>query len=120
MFLSSHLLGEVQQVCDHVTILARGRCVTTGRTSDVLAADATGDVRLTRAGPAWARRRSSANAGFVSSMGDAGASTASATGRAHQDARRQRPLPHRARPIAADLEDVFLELTERGDVEGAS
>jgi len=30
VFLSSHLLAEVQQVCDHVTILARGRCVATG------------------------------------------------------------------------------------------
>ena len=30
VFLSSHLLAEVQQVCDDVTILARGRCVATG------------------------------------------------------------------------------------------
>ena len=30
VLLSSHLLAEIQQVADHVTILARGRCVATG------------------------------------------------------------------------------------------
>ena len=27
VFVSSHLLGEVQQMCDHVVVLSRGRCV---------------------------------------------------------------------------------------------
>src|SRR5204862_4907922 len=34
--LSSHLLAEVQQVCDEVTIVARGRTVTSGLVRDVL------------------------------------------------------------------------------------
>ena len=37
VFVSSHLLGEVQQMCDRVAILARGRLVTEGAVSDVLA-----------------------------------------------------------------------------------
>jgi len=37
VFLSSHLLGEVQQVCDHVAILARGKCIAQGPVADVLA-----------------------------------------------------------------------------------
>jgi ABC-2 type transport system ATP-binding protein len=36
VFVSSHLLSEVQQVADHVAILARGRCVRTGSVADVL------------------------------------------------------------------------------------
>ena len=36
VFLSSHLLGEVQQVCDHVAILARGKCIAQGPVADVL------------------------------------------------------------------------------------
>jgi ABC-type multidrug transport system ATPase subunit len=37
VFVSSHLLGEVQQMCDRVAILARGRLITEGAVSDVLA-----------------------------------------------------------------------------------
>lgn len=36
VFLSSHLLAEVEAVCDAVTILRRGRLVTSGPVSDVL------------------------------------------------------------------------------------
>ena len=38
VFVSSHLLGEVQQTCDRVAVLARGRCVAAGPVDDVLAA----------------------------------------------------------------------------------
>jgi ABC-2 type transport system ATP-binding protein len=37
VFVSSHLLGEVQQMCDRVAILARGRLVTSGTVEEVLA-----------------------------------------------------------------------------------
>ncbi|MCW2585168.1 MAG: ABC-type multidrug transport system, ATPase component, partial [Frankiales bacterium] len=46
VFLSSHLLAEVEQVCDRVSILARGKCVATGPVHEVLAGRATGEVRL--------------------------------------------------------------------------
>jgi ABC-2 type transport system ATP-binding protein len=46
VFLSSHLLAEVQQVCDHMAILSHGRCIVTGRASDVLSARTTGEVRV--------------------------------------------------------------------------
>lgn len=36
VFVSSHILGEVRQMCDHVAILARGKCVATGAVADVL------------------------------------------------------------------------------------
>jgi ABC-2 type transport system ATP-binding protein len=37
VFVSSHQLAEVQQMCDRVAILSRGRCVATGKVSEVLA-----------------------------------------------------------------------------------
>jgi ABC-2 type transport system ATP-binding protein len=46
VFLSSHLLGEVQAVCDDVTILNRGRCVAAGTVREVLAGRSTDDVRV--------------------------------------------------------------------------
>ena len=44
--LSSHLLAEVEQVCDDVTIVSRGRTVTTGPVADVLSRAAGGPGRL--------------------------------------------------------------------------
>jgi ABC-2 type transport system ATP-binding protein len=38
VFVSSHLLGEVQQTCDTVAIIARGRAVAAGPVREVLAA----------------------------------------------------------------------------------
>jgi ABC-2 type transport system ATP-binding protein len=37
VFVSSHILSEVQQVCDRVAILSRGRCVAAGPVHEVLA-----------------------------------------------------------------------------------
>lgn len=37
VFLSSHILSEVEQTCDAVAILHRGRCVAAGTVADVLA-----------------------------------------------------------------------------------
>jgi hypothetical protein len=37
VFVSSHLLGEVQQMCDRVAVLSRGRCVAAGPVGEVLA-----------------------------------------------------------------------------------
>ena len=36
VFVSSHLLVEIEHTCDRVAILSRGRCVATGPVSDVL------------------------------------------------------------------------------------
>ena len=113
VFLSSHLLGEVEQVCDHVTILAKGRCIVSGRVDEVLASRQTGDVRVRVADPD-AGRVLMEQAGFtVTSMGDAY--------RVHgvdDPAELNRMLAERGHylselaPIAADLETVFLELTK--------
>ncbi|MGW3613658.1 ABC transporter ATP-binding protein [Micromonospora sp. NPDC005163] len=37
VLVSSHILGEIQLICDHVTIISRGRRVATGRVNEVLA-----------------------------------------------------------------------------------
>jgi ABC-2 type transport system ATP-binding protein len=40
VFLSSHVLPEVQQLCDRIAVLNRGRLVAEGATADLLARDA--------------------------------------------------------------------------------
>jgi ABC-2 type transport system ATP-binding protein len=54
VLLSSHLLAEIQQVCDSVSILARGRCVASGPVNEVLASRGTGDVLVQITDPAAA------------------------------------------------------------------
>jgi len=38
VFVSSHILAEIEQICDRVAILARGRCVTHGTVDEVMTA----------------------------------------------------------------------------------
>ncbi|TYP84989.1 ABC transporter ATP-binding protein [Blastococcus xanthinilyticus] len=63
VLVSSHLLAEIQQVCDSVTILARGRRVASGPVAEVLSRAGTGDVRVVVPDPAAAAAVLSA-AGF--------------------------------------------------------
>jgi ABC-2 type transport system ATP-binding protein len=44
--LSSHILGEVQQICDSVTIISRGRRVAAGPVAEVLASQDRGEYRV--------------------------------------------------------------------------
>ncbi len=46
VFVSSHLLSEIQQTCDRVAILNRGRCVTHGTVAEVSAAAGHGAAML--------------------------------------------------------------------------
>ena len=112
VFLSSHLLAEVQQVCDDVTILARGRCVASGPVREVLAGKATGDVRLRVPDPVGAKAVLDAAGFSVTGMGDAwrvhGVTDPSGVTRALAD---QGHYLTELSPIEADLESVFLELT---------
>ena len=114
VFLSSHLLAEIEQVCDSVSILARGRCVATGPVSQVLAGGGPGDVRVRvpdqrRAGQVLQ------TAGFtvtdldgalrVHGVNDPGEITRALTA--------EQLFLTELSPIAADLESVFLELTRQ-------
>ena len=116
VFVSSHLLSEVQQTCDAVAILSGGRLVTQGPVGEVL-----------RAGHAE---------GLIARLGDleAGVSVLAASGiRALRESdylrvelppsqaeRVTRALSERGlfltelRPDVVDLETVFLELTSGG------
>jgi len=53
VLISSHILAEVQQVCDSVTIIGRGRMLASGRVADLLAGSAS-SVRVGVADPARA------------------------------------------------------------------
>jgi ABC-2 type transport system ATP-binding protein len=112
VFLSSHLLGEVQQVCDSVAILARGRCIASGRVGDVLRS--TGGVHLRvglaerEAGAAVLTPAGLSVAPYDGGLLVSGAPDPSTVTRLLADAGL---YLSELTPVTADLETVFLQLT---------
>ena len=69
VFVSSHILSEIQQTADRVAIVARGRLVTSGPVSEVLASEAASGLVVKLADLRRGSRRSTA-AGIAATMGD--------------------------------------------------
>ncbi|MGH2636542.1 MAG: ABC transporter ATP-binding protein, partial [Actinomycetota bacterium] len=69
VFVSSHILSEVQQVADHVAILARGRSVAAGPVGEVLAAGRSTGV-LVRVGDVRAGLQALLGAGLIATLED--------------------------------------------------
>jgi ABC-2 type transport system ATP-binding protein len=112
VFLSSHLLGEVQQVCDNVAILSHGRCIVAGATSVVLSSRDSGDFSVRLDDPT-AGEAVLTQAGF-SVVNDNGALRVSGADNAADITRQlaaQGLYLTELSPVHADLETVFLDLT---------
>jgi ABC-2 type transport system ATP-binding protein len=118
VLLSSHILAEVQQVCDSVTIIAHGRLLSAGRVDDLVGRELSGRVRVGVPGhdlDAAARHltedgvrltRDGAHL-YVEGVQDAARITRLLAG---HDIFVRELVPDRP-----DLESVFLELTDRGE-----
>jgi ABC-2 type transport system ATP-binding protein len=119
VFVSSHILSEVQQTADRVAILAKGRTVATGPVHEVLTAGRASGL-LVRLDDVAGGLRALAEAGIPATRDD---------GVIRVDlpptdaARVTRALADRGlyltelRPDEADLETVFLELTSEPSTE---
>jgi ABC-2 type transport system ATP-binding protein len=114
VFVSSHILSEVRQMCDHVAILARGKLIVSGAVEDVLHERSAGGfaVRLPQLERGLEVLR---GAGMEATLdGEAisvklpGDRAASIT----ETLARQGLFLSELRPLEADLETVFLELTQ--------
>src|SRR2546429_2478700 len=107
IFLSSHLLSEVELVCDRVAVLHRGKLVRLGRTSDLL--ESGGQTEVIARGI-----KESAFAGAVAQNGVV---------RFTVESSKQRAALERVwhlggevlsvNPVRRSLEDIFLEVTAR-------
>jgi ABC-2 type transport system ATP-binding protein len=118
VFVSSHILSEIQQTADRVAIIARGRLVTSGHVSEVLAARGGGGL-IVKVADLHAGFDALAAAGLEVSLAADALRVSLPEGEAE---RVSRTLAERGlfvtelRPDEVDLETVFLELT-RGDQE---
>lgn len=114
VFISSHILPEIQQTADRVAILARGRCVKTGPVDEVLAVRGGGAMLVRLANPS-AGRDVLEQEGLGVTETDGGllrveVPPADAEGITRSLADRGLFVSE-LRPDEADLETVFLDLT---------
>jgi ABC-2 type transport system ATP-binding protein len=113
VFVSSHILSEVQQMADRVAIVARGRLVATGSVHDVLASGQAAGV-VVRVADLEAGRRALVDAGISAHVdGDViRAAVPPAEGEQVARALADRGLyPSLLQPDEGNLEQAFLELT---------
>jgi ABC-2 type transport system ATP-binding protein len=113
VFVSSHLLGEVQLMCDRVAIIARGKLVTQGSVAEILAMGHPA-VMVARV-PDPARAVEVLNAAAIGAAVYDGtvriALGADEAARATEALARAGMYLSELRPEEVDLETVFLELT---------
>ena len=113
VLLSSHLLGEVQQICDTVTIVNHGRVVVAGPVADVLQSRSSGAIAVGVSDSQGALGVLT-EAGFTAHLTDdriivdgvADGAVIVEMLAAHQI------YPSWLMPVQVDLEQAFLELTE--------
>ena len=113
VFVSSHLLSEVQQTCDRVAVLARGRCVASGRVDEVLEARRSRGL-VVRVGNLERGLAALAEAGLAATLEDGYLRVDVPPAEAERVTRalvRKRLYLTELRPEEISLEAVFLELT---------
>ena len=116
VFLSSHLLAEVEQVCDSVSIMTRGRCVASGPVREVLSARTSHDVRL-RVEDHLAAAAVLQRAGYALTAAPDGTLLVTGVPRPAELTRVLAQHGHwvsELTPVAVDLEAAFLSLTDPG------
>ncbi|MER7456293.1 ABC transporter ATP-binding protein [Micromonospora sp. NPDC126480] len=116
VLVSSHILAEIQLICDHVTIISRGRRVAAGRVDEVLAGFDQHEVLVRVDEPARAVELLGAAGLAVTEHADhlvvTGVDDTTTVSRTLGE---QGVWVRELTPLRPDLESVFLELTGPGD-----
>jgi ABC-2 type transport system ATP-binding protein len=111
VFLSSHILSDIEQICDRVVIIDRGRLVRAGRLDEILRAGARVEIVVDRL-PEEAER-AAAQIGAEISRGEHGIRLFVETGRKRETVEALWAAGCdvvRLNPIKDSLEDAFLHL----------
>jgi ABC-2 type transport system ATP-binding protein len=114
VFVSSHILSEIEHTCDRVAILSRGRCVSQGTVRDVLASAGAGEAMLVKVGDLDAGVVALRRAGIRAERCDGHVRVAIAPAQAERVTRtlaQEHQWVTDLRPEERSLEDLFLELT---------
>ncbi|MET8277428.1 ABC transporter ATP-binding protein [Micromonospora sp. NPDC005174] len=116
VLVSSHILGEIQLICDHVTIISRGRRVAAGRVDEVLAGHDRHEFLVRVDEPE--RAADLLRTADLTAVADGTALVVSGTTDPTAISRvlgEQGLWVAELTPLRPDLESVFLELTGAGE-----
>jgi len=111
VFLSSHLLHEVEQVCDRVAVLDEGHIVAQGRVDDLLNKGAAVKVRVKKTEEAAACLAQLPGVEAVNPNGAYVLVTGRESEAVVAHLTRQGIIPTEVTTAGGDLEDLFLQLT---------
>jgi ABC-2 type transport system ATP-binding protein len=118
VFVSSHILSEIEHTCDRVAILSRGRCVSQGTVQEVLASAGAGEAMLVKVDDLDAGVFALRRAGIGAERCDGHVRVAIAPAEAERVTRTlalEDQWVTDLRPEERSLEDLFLELTGDAD-----
>jgi ABC-2 type transport system ATP-binding protein len=118
VFVSSHVLAEVEQTCDAVAILRRGRCVAQGKVAEVVARAGRDSAMLVRVADLDTGQNVLRHAGLEVERRNGHLRVeieASQAARITQTLAAQRLWVTELRAEERSLEDLFLELTTEID-----
>ena len=118
VLLSSHILAEVQQVCDSVTIIGNGRQLASGRVDSLLSDTAGDEHRLVVDDPTTATRLLGQSGLAVTPDGNALLVRADDPTRVVKVLAAGDLWPRELTPVRRDLESLFLELTSSDTLGG--
>jgi ABC-2 type transport system ATP-binding protein len=113
VFVSSHILSEVEHACDRIAIVAHGKCIASGRVSDLL--QGTNARYRVRVDDPRAPDVLAAGGWTVEPEADGALVVDVEASRSHEvtsTLARAGIYLSELTPVARSLEDVFLELTE--------
>lgn len=104
VFLSSHLLSEVESVCDRVAFVRAGHVICTGKTAELLESREQVEIIVRNAGESWPGAE-------VAAEGTKLVTPRAQMRRAVEQLWQQGGEVIRVNPVRRSLEEVFLELT---------
>jgi ABC-2 type transport system ATP-binding protein len=115
VFLNSHLLSEVEQICDRVAILDRGKVLRIGGVEELTKRSGRWRIAIEgEAASALAALGAEGSASVVDGALELAASTAAAMNGAIDRLRAAGIVIREVRPVETSLEQVFLETVEHG------
>jgi ABC-2 type transport system ATP-binding protein len=113
VFLSSHLMSEMQQTAEHLIVIGRGRLVADTSVEEFVSRASTDEPVRVRAADQTALREALVAAGGRVEVSDRGVLTVHGlpSERIGEIAAAQRLVLHELTPLQASLEDAFMNLT---------
>lgn len=123
VFVSSHILSEIEHTCDRVAILANGRCVAQGTVNEVIRTAGHPPSVLVSVADPEAGQRALILAGMAAERANGGLRVAvapDASGEVTRVLASADQWVTELRPDRCSLEDVFLELTSNDERESVA